>query len=274
MKNFEENMKALGISFERWEAVNGKDVGMSQSNVICRNYTCTNGMIGCYMSHIALWRHLLQRNASGWFLVCEDDSLLTKEAIKNISSMFSEMRAWPANHPYPEMINLSCTALCKYKRITKSIFLPLSVNGTACYLISVNGIKNALSILDRPIITHIDNTLLINLLIGKNLSYYATYNFIKNSDGFQSTVSTGSFPRLEADILNSLLGIFLQNNHLHIIYESTFVGNNRITFNGLVIWFSFVTSAMLALGMYDLAIAYCLIEVFYWYFRKLGPQAC
>lgn len=266
MNAFADHMASLGIKFERWDAVNGTDA-TKQASHLCRNYTCTNGMIGCYLSHITLWKHILQKNTEGWFLVFEDDSLITPAGIKNISQLFEEMRSWPRTHyAYPEMINLACTAMCKYKRVTDNLFVPLTVNGTACYLISTDGIRKALSILDRPIHTHIDCTLFFNQLMDRKLAYYATHNLVTNSDGFQSTVSMGTFPRLEADILNSVLSLFLKNNHIHILYDSTIIGNSKITFNILLTWFIVATALMLSLGMYDLAIAYIFIEVLYWYF--------
>jgi GR25 family glycosyltransferase involved in LPS biosynthesis len=267
MDVFAKNMASLGLKFERWDAIDGA-ASRKQASHLCRKYTCTNGMIGCYLSHITLWKHILETHNDGWFLVFEDDSLLTRAGMENISNMFSEMRMWPPGYAYPEMINLACTAMCKYKKITNNIFVPLTVNGTACYLISTQGINKSLKILDKAIHTHIDCTLFLNQLLDRKLAYYATHNLVTNSDGFQSTVSAGSFPRLEADMLNSILGMFLQNNHLHILYDSTIVGNTNIAFNILLVWSIIVTALMLSFDLYELAIAYVLIEVMYWHFKK------
>lgn len=276
MFNFANHMASIGISFERWEAVNGADIKKNNTNTnhICRNYTCTNGIIGCYLSHITLWKHIKQRYKEGWFLIFEDDSLITKSGVDNISNIFNEMQTWPPGYAYPEMINLGCTVLCKYKVITKNIFIPLTVNGVSCYLISVQGINNALHMLDRSINFHIDGTLFLKQLLDRKLAYYSTHNFVKYSDNFQSTISSGSFPRLEADLLNSLLDIFTEDNHLHIIYDTTILGN-KITFNILLIFFIVVTSVMLSLEMYDLAVFYVLIEVVYWYFKtSISSSSC
>lgn len=274
MRKFDDNMRSLKLKYKRWDAVNGSAIKRDDSNTtfLCRNYMCNNGVIGCYLSHITLWRHILNsnQNSQKWFMIFEDDARFTPKAIENLDGVFSDMKKWKSDNLYPDMINLACVISEKiiYKKITNHIFQPFIVNGMTAYIVSIPGIKKLLPILDKPIPFHIDNLLTMHQLYNKNIGYYSTLNYVINTDDLQSTISGNSFPHVEIDILNNIMSIFHINPQIHVIYNSIVCGNSIISFNPLTMLFVVIVGLLLSYDLYDIAVLYIFTEIIYWYYIK------
>jgi len=274
MKKFDNNMRSLNLKYKRWDAVNGSALKKTNANTtfLCRNFMCTNGVIGCYLSHVTLWRHILAGAAGSkkWVMIFEDDALFTPKAIENLDGVFRDIKNWQSDKLYPDMINLACVISEKviYRKITDHIFQPFIVNGTTAYIVSIPGIKKLLSILDKPVAFHIDNILTMNQLYNKKIGYYSTQNYIINTDDLQSTISGNSFPCIEVDILNKIMSLLRINSQIHVIYTSIMFGNSVISFNPLTILFVVIVGLLLSYDLYDIAVLYIFTEVLYWYYIK------
>ena len=281
MKKFHDNMSALNLKYKRWDAVNGSALKRTDANTtfLCRNFMCTNGVIGCYLSHVTLWRHILASSTSSassaagskkWFMIFEDDARFTPKAIENLKSVFQDIKNWKSDKLYPDMINLACVISEKaiYRKITDHIFQPFIVNGTTAYIVSIPGIRKLLSILDKPVAFHIDNILTMSQLYNKKIGYYSTNNYIINTDELQSTISGNSFPCVEVNILNNIMSLLRINSQIHVIYTSIMFGNSIISFNPLTMLFVVIVGLLLSYDLYDIAVLYIFAEVLYWYYIK------
>lgn len=272
LATFDTNMKKLNIQYIRWDAIEGKE-HRHKKNFVCRNFTCNNGIIGCYMSHVTLWKHILETSKKDWHLVMEDDTVLTKKALENMDAIFDDINKWNYHQPYPEMINIACNVLCKSKKITEHLYIPGSVNGTAAYLISNEGIRKALELIDKDIITHIDLTLYINIMRTNYLHYYATDNFIENNDGFESSVSTTTFPVIETSMLNWLLYRISKTNSTYAVFNAFIFGNSKVGFNILILWSIAFISVVLQKRYYLVALMYVILQILAWLVIKRRPSS-
>jgi GR25 family glycosyltransferase involved in LPS biosynthesis len=272
---FDKNMKQLNVKYIRWNAVNGSTLEKNNSNTtfMCRNYLCSNGIIGCYLSHVTLWKHILEKhgnsNGNKWFLICEDDAGLTQKTLDNLNNVFNDILNWDeSKYLYPDMINLT-TLQNSYVKITEYIYKPYMVNGTLCYIVSINGIKKLLKVLDKPVLYHIDMTLTLKQLFNKHIGYYGTKNYIINNDQLESTISINMIPIIETYIINTILfDIFHLNNQLRAMYDSFAFGNYFIGFNALLPLFILISALLLRYEMYDLFLIYIFSEILILYLYK------
>lgn len=85
----DEQLKKLGIEYQRVSAVYGKDlpdtdiakVYDSQINLQKYDKKLSLGEIGCYLSHIKCWQMILEQQLD-YALILEDDSILDPELLK------------------------------------------------------------------------------------------------------------------------------------------------------------------------------------------------
>lgn len=83
LKRLREGFDAAGLSFKRVEAVDGRNLTTAQIERFVRKVgrwgRLTPGEIGCFLSHRACWRELLQ-NGDCFAAVLEDDVVLGENA--------------------------------------------------------------------------------------------------------------------------------------------------------------------------------------------------
>lgn len=265
--HFDNNMKNLGLKYNRFSAIKGSDLDnhmlKKYTSYLCRHFTCSFGIIGCYLSHFFLWKQL-QTNSNGnllWYLILEDDSIINQKCINNIKNIFNDMRNWNFNENKPEYINCASTISPKIKKITKHLYTGVFVNGTSAYLINTNGLNKLVSNMNKAINYHIDWTISIDNLIFNNLSYYITDNYVNNIDNLTSTISN-TYPRLIPDLINWILYLFDINNHLHIIYDSSFlVLQKTLSINIFVIFYIILIAFLITRKKFILCIMIIVIEV-------------
>lgn len=98
------------------------------------------GRVGCYDSHLQLYRHCLKNNFE-YALIFEDDIEFEvkykKQFIKNINYIINLNPNW-------SIINCS-NQFCKIRKINKNIFNAISTNAH-CYLISKKAMKKSLKL--------------------------------------------------------------------------------------------------------------------------------
>jgi GR25 family glycosyltransferase involved in LPS biosynthesis len=73
-----QNLNTFGVPHERFSGVNGRllDEGTKKKYVssLCRSLTCTPGMIGCALSHMFLWKKIVDENIDSC-IILEDDAV-------------------------------------------------------------------------------------------------------------------------------------------------------------------------------------------------------
>ncbi len=93
------NLDALGLPYERVEAVDGRQLPDNVEAFDDRGYRLRHGKkvnkgeIGCYLSHIEVCRRFLQSNAS-FALVLEDDAQLDSETVDVLARALEWAPLW------------------------------------------------------------------------------------------------------------------------------------------------------------------------------------
>jgi GR25 family glycosyltransferase involved in LPS biosynthesis len=90
MDKITSNLKSLNLKFNRFSAVDGKKLDEKQiqlnTTFLGRTLLSNRSIIGCAMSHIELWKKLLETNKK-YFLILEDDVVMTQQSIHIIKKL-------------------------------------------------------------------------------------------------------------------------------------------------------------------------------------------
>lgn len=248
MAAFDETMKKLGLIYTVRPAIKGGELSRADLNKFtsywCRHFTCTNGLIGCYLSHLFLWKDLTRQRDKKikWYLILEDDSHLTPDFIINVSGIFQDLRNWNYDNKFPEYINCA-SSIGNLERVSPHLRRGILVNGTSAYLVSDDGIEKLVKNMDKRINYHVDLTLSWDNLWYDDLHFYCTKNFVINSDNNTSTISN-SYPKLIPWLISFLYNFSGINNHYHIIYESSLIVFHRFLSVNITIVFYIILIAM------------------------------
>jgi len=99
MERIKKNFDNLGIKYNRFSAVYGKNVSSEylDNNVsfLCKKLLCNYGTIGCAASHKALWKQLINSDKQ-YYVIFEDDIEIDKKTIDIINKL----------KPYIEKFNI------------------------------------------------------------------------------------------------------------------------------------------------------------------------
>lgn len=123
LDNIQSQCDRLGLSFERISAINGKQLSSQQKAAVYDTKTnqrryykqLNDGEIGCYMSHIACWKRIVELELD-YALILEDDAELSKQINDFIQLAGRTHQSW-------DYIALS------YGRKTKSILNARELRG-------------------------------------------------------------------------------------------------------------------------------------------------
>jgi GR25 family glycosyltransferase involved in LPS biosynthesis len=265
LDNFDHNMKNNNINYTVWNATRGStlspEIKQQYTSYLCRNYLCTDGMIGCHMSHMLLWKHIRDKYKHGWFIIFEDDAYVLPEFKINLKGVFYDLEHWNYNYRYPEMIHLSSDVYGN--KITPHIYKTYIIHTTRAYLISIDGIHKLIEQF-KLINYHVDMTMTFYQIIYNNLAYYKTLNYVLANDNFNSTVSSNTFPKLFPDILNQILSVLNLPASYHIIYEASLIGNINI----FILLFIIIIVILLSKKLYIHTAIYITIELLYYILRN------
>lgn len=85
----------MGIETDLFAAIVDTDFGRIDNTITYKDLTLTveYGIVGCYLSHVMLWRKCIEENNP--LLVLEDDALLPADHMKNIAEALSEYESQP-----------------------------------------------------------------------------------------------------------------------------------------------------------------------------------
>jgi len=91
LEKITKNLNSLGLKFNRFSAVNGKELKETEINKVatplCTNLLCNPGIIGCAQSHKEIWKKLLKDNKTDYYLILEDDAILSKKSVEIIKKL-------------------------------------------------------------------------------------------------------------------------------------------------------------------------------------------
>lgn len=173
MKIIQNNMDSLGISFNRFSAIYGKD-NLSNPKItnLCKYLLCNPGIIGCGLSHRKLWEKLANSDQDAYFII-EDDVLLTKETINILKKIPPYIEKYNI-----DILSLNCLDTTRYLKspyfeIDNVQFVkPIFPLGTSAYIITKNCAKKLNKIMSN-IYYHVDNELSINSVL-ENINYFCS----------------------------------------------------------------------------------------------------
>jgi GR25 family glycosyltransferase involved in LPS biosynthesis len=164
-KNYMENLLSnIDIPNTRISAIDAIGNDFSNNNLI--NKKNTNYETACTLSHIKAISHLKNLNGN-YFLVCEDDICL-----KNLSLFENDIIDIITNAPPFDILLLSKIFYSKLTDLYSKWFSTNGVGGTACYIITKEGVEknNKIASIDS------NNNFIINREITVSDNYI--YNFV------------------------------------------------------------------------------------------------
>lgn len=227
------NFKNSSLKLNRWNAVNGKKLDDSKIRELTTNFCylfCSPGMIGCWLSHATLWKHIV-KNKEDNVLIIEDDAFPVPDFNERIVRILQEI---PNDY---DLVYFGCIGTCekninwlysllngksnkeiyyknkKLEDIVKPAF-PLATHG---YMVSYKG---ALKLLNnekiKKIIYHIDFSLANYVYDDKNeFRVYALVPPLINQD-FDS--KTSDIATLQHPLINYPLSKIHLTNSLNMDY--------------------------------------------------------
>lgn len=91
LEKMKKNFDKYNLKFNRFKAIEGKKLSNYQieknTSWLCRNILCNHGIVGCGMSHMELWRQLLNDNTTDKYIILEDDAVLDQKSVDILSKI-------------------------------------------------------------------------------------------------------------------------------------------------------------------------------------------
>lgn len=166
------------------------------------NIPFRKGQIGCALSHIRLWEHIIHSNISH-AVILEDDASLHKHFQTLTQQMLMELRTVKWDH-----LNLYHHPNFADKLKDPSYIIPgkrmvlkgLPMWGTVAYAVSLSGARRLIR-LTKPIFNTIDEMIRALITTGKITSYTSRHPLIKTEGSTTSNV--GETTQLRSTIWSS-----------------------------------------------------------------------
>lgn len=229
-----ENLRKEGLAFERIQAVDGAQlsrlVRSDNATRLCANF-CTDGQIGCGMSHIKAWQKIIDDGVSA-AIIMEDD-------VKLVDGFKSRLDvAWREVPKDFDLTYVGCLVGCDpsgndgilshilagfpftqkgnaWKRVSEHVFIPKFALGTHCYIVSRAGAFKLLGLIEGKVSGHIDFQIQDHADKLKMYALHPTLAFQVQKQS-ASTITTGAFPVIPMKIFDRVqlnetlsLGYFL-----------------------------------------------------------------
>jgi glycosyl transferase family 25 len=206
----------FNIKFQRFSGVDANKLSVQEKNKYVTNFCqkyCTNGMIGCGLSHIKIYEDVINNNYNN-VLILEDDiyfaddfHTIFNDALNNLPTDYDilyigcfGLSSKEINYDYNYLFKLLSNKK-KQNNTFKNIFCPEFPLGTHAYIISNQGCKKLLEIINK-INWHIDWQISFN---NKNLNIYVTNKKIVHQLWEESNNSNMlSFPKYPNTLLNNI----------------------------------------------------------------------
>jgi glycosyl transferase family 25 len=211
-----EECNKFNIKFQRFPGVNPNTLSEEEKNKyitkFCQNF-CTNGMIGCGLSHIKIYEDVINNNYNN-VLILEDDiyfeddfHYILNNALDELPNDYdilyigsfglSSKDTYYDYNNFLKIVSNKKTETNSYK----TIYCPEFPLGTHAMIISNKGCKKLLEIINK-INYHIDFQISLN---NQDLNTYATNKKIVNQLWEESCNSNmSSFPKYPNTLLNNI----------------------------------------------------------------------
>jgi GR25 family glycosyltransferase involved in LPS biosynthesis len=217
----------IGKGFIRIDAVNGSKLSKEQvkdtSTLLCGKL-CTNGMIGCFLSHKKTWETVI-KNGDKYALIMEDDCQLEPNFSEKLKLCLDELDGlepeWDIfycgcfggckpnkNYTIFQKINIFFANKLKQASATNSakhVYVPESPLGTHCYIISNRCARNLVKHLDK-VSYHVDLEM-IRISKKHNLKVFASKEMLayQYSTSDSSTLTQSKFPLILNKIIDPII---------------------------------------------------------------------
>jgi len=198
MEIISQELNKYSIKFNRFDAVYGKNLSDEEINdkvsLIGKNLLCHHSMVGCYLSHVNLWKKLINDENNDFYLVFEDDFIIKDyESLSKLYNLYKNKRI---DKDYLSLfvmhsdIKTSKIEELDGVKICKKIF-PFTTVG---YFITKKRAINLLKRLGNKIHYHIDISLVYLSKLYKDCEIYNTYNNVLslNNEGLLKSNNTGN----------------------------------------------------------------------------------
>lgn len=217
MDHMAHQCEERGIPFMRVSAIDGSKVKRHVLDEVATPFckrTCTNSMIGCALSHMRVWKAVLQGGYDR-VLVMEDDADLVPDFKERLQQALHDV---PADF---DVLLCGCFFLCNkersyaaghhvikhlmpYKRRTDrrtwgSVFVPEFFGGSHCYVVSNKGCRSLFRAISK-VGTHIDIA-----MNHPDLRLYAVSpDLAFQRDMTDSSIASYAFPKSLVPMLDTI----------------------------------------------------------------------
>ncbi len=187
LENMKKVMSKYNLNFNRFDAIYGKDLSEEEvnknTNIMCRTFLCNDGIIGCAMSHIQIWKKLLEDKTTDMYIIMEDD--VQDIDIEQINNLINFINKSNLEFDFISLICISmfCQNLNKGIKVNEKLYLTnkLFTMGFGAYIINKSGAKQLVDMFNKNKISlHIDINVSLKKLISSNFKHYNTnYDLVK-----------------------------------------------------------------------------------------------
>lgn len=171
LKNITKLLADNQLSFDRFEAIDGKNV--SDLSLFKNNdFGYRSGFIGCALSHYYLWKQLVESNDK-YYIIMEDDVTLCSNFRYKLEQVIDKVDLlFLGYHMRTEDPEYSSESDSIIQNINKNNY----IGGTHCYYISRNGAQSLLDFIEINGIKHGIDYLMVH--VQKILTVHETKPFL------------------------------------------------------------------------------------------------
>lgn len=194
--NISKNLGKYNIKFKKFSAIEGKKLTEEQiydnTTYACRLILCNHGLVGCALSHISLWKELINDNTTNHYIILEDDSIIDSE-FKNVITEIDNIKD-KLNFDILSLYcgqSINCHQYENIYKLSNGIIIgrPIYPLSMTCYIINKQGAKKLLSLIDQ-INYHIDFEIAWKTLFNDIKYYSLNRNIIKHNWETKSTIES------------------------------------------------------------------------------------
>jgi GR25 family glycosyltransferase involved in LPS biosynthesis len=216
-KNIKKQLGKNDIYPERYSAVYGKDLDKKFINEITdpsvtytirtersldSQFQSING-VGCYLSHVNLWKMLIQDDKNDTYLIFEDDCYIDEHSMKNVNKFLEQFNRSKEKNIEWDFIFLGFSkplATEKDLKISDNLYqIKCQTFGTHAYIINRNGAKKLLKNA-FPIVHQVDSYISY-MASDRDLKAYRPNTSLLNQKNDKSSIQTDNYENIKI-ILN------------------------------------------------------------------------
>lgn len=187
LEHIKRDCKNANINFERFSAVNGKELNKHQEYIdkyIDTSKNLKNGQIGCALSHIKIWEDIVKNGYSNT-VILEDDGFIPNNfntVLKN--SLNSLPKKW-------DLVSFNCS-WCQATAYNKYLYKLNTNICTLSYLVSNEGARKLLHLFSKKKMGLPIDVELNNNFYKYNNCFITKKSHIYNKGEFESDIGIGN----------------------------------------------------------------------------------